>query len=160
MRIHRGSAIGVVIVASSAMVATALAVTPKKATKFKGTASGKVTFASGPFTAKDALSFKTSSSGKAIDGFTFKDTVCDFSKSGMAEAPTIKVSGGKFSIKNAKTKSGPDSTEDGHKAYWDVTLSGKFTSATKASGKLNYTAKETGNSSSCGPIKMSFTATG
>jgi hypothetical protein len=141
------------------MVATALAVSPKGATKFTGTAKGKVTFAT-TFTGKDPLSFKTSSSGKAIDGFTFKDTVCDFSKTGMAQVATIKVSDGKFSITNAKTKAAPDSTADGHKAYWLVTVSGKFTSATKASGKLTYTAKVAGTKSSCGPIKMTFTATG
>jgi hypothetical protein len=141
------------------LVASALAVTPKKSTKFKGTAKGTVTFAT-TFTGKDPLSFKTSSNAKALDGFTFKDTVCDFSANEQAQVGTVKVNGAKFSLSNHKTKSGPDSTKDSHTAYWVVSVSGKFTSATKATGSLTYTQKENGTASHCGPIKMSFTATG
>jgi hypothetical protein len=159
MRNIRGIAVGFASLMLVVMVATALAVSPKGGAKFTGTAKGKITFAT-TFTAKDPLSFKTSRSGKAIGAFTFKDTVCDFSKTGMAEVATVKVSDGKFSITNAKTKLGPELTGGGHSAYWLVTVSGKFTSATKASGKLTYTAKVAGTKSSCGPIKMTFTATG
>jgi hypothetical protein len=158
MRTHRGTA-GAVVILMLVVAATALAVTPKTGAKFSGTAKGKVTFATS-FTAKDPLSFKTSSNGKAIDGFTFKDTVCDFAKSGQAPVGTIKVSGGKFSASNLKTKQVATSTGGG-KAYWIVTVNGKFTSPTKASGKLTYTQKGTKPAgSSCGPIKLSFTATG
>lgn len=143
------------------LVASALGVTPKKSTKFKGTAKGKVSFVAGnSFTAKDALSFKTSSNDKALAGFTFKDAVCSFAKSPQAQVGTIKVTGAKFSVSNHKTKSVPDSTEDGHTAYWVVSVSGKFTSATKATGSLTYTQKENGTASHCGPIKLTFTATG
>jgi hypothetical protein len=142
------------------VAATALAVTPKKGAKFSGTAKGTVTLATS-FTAKDPLSFKISSNGKALDGFTFKDTICDFAKSGQAPVGTIKVSGGKFSVSNLKTKQVAPSLGGGGKAYWIVTVSGKFTSPTKASGKLTYTEKGTKPAgSSCGPIKLSFTATG
>jgi hypothetical protein len=41
-----------------------------------------------------------------------------------------------------------------------VTVKGKFTSPTKASGKLTYTQKGTDPAgSSCGPFTLSFTAT-
>ena len=139
------------------VAAAALAVTPKKGAKFTGTAKGTVTFATS-FTAKDPLSFKTSSSGKALSDFTFKDTICDFAKVSQARSGTIKVSGGKFSVSKLKTKSVPDSTDSG-KAYWIVTVSGKFTSPTKATGKLTYTEKGTPVGSSCGPFTLSFTAT-
>jgi len=157
MRSHRGT-VGVVAILMLVVAATALAVTPKKGAKFTGTAKGTVMFATS-FTAKDPLSFKTSSSGKALDGFTFKDTVCDFATSGQAPVGTIKVSGGKFSVSNLKTKQVGTSTSG--KAYWIVTVNGKFTSPTKASGKLTYTQKGIKPAgSSCGPIKLSFTATG
>lgn len=156
MRTHRGI-VGVVVVLMLVVAATALAVTPKKGAKFSGTAKGTVTFATS-FTAKDPLSFKTSSNGKAIDDFTFKDTICDFAKVSQAAVGTIKVSNGKFSVSKLKTKSVANSTDSG-KAYWIVTVSGKFTSPTTATGKLTYTEKGTPVGSSCGPIKLSFTAT-
>src|ERR1700722_4412536 len=111
MRTHRGI-VGVVVTLMLVIAAPALAVTPKKGAKFSGTAKGTVMFATS-FTAKDPLSFKTSSNGKAIDGFTFKDTVCVFAKSGRAPVGKIKVSGGKFSVSNLKTKQVAPSTGGG-----------------------------------------------
>jgi len=156
MRIHRGKAAAVALLLLAVMAATALAVAPKKGAKFKGTASGKVTFTN-TFTAKDPLSFKIASSGKEITGFTFKDTVCDFAKSPNAPVGTIKIKGGKFSLSNARTKQVATLTDSG-KAYWVLTVKGNFVSATEAGGTLTYTEHETTPASSCGPFKFAFTA--
>jgi hypothetical protein len=155
MRIHRGKAVVGALLLLIVMAATALAVVPKKGAKFKGTASGKVTFTN-TFTAKDPLSFKVSSSGSALTGFTFKDSVCDLALSPNASVGTIKVSGGKFSVSNVHTKKVATLSGGSTRAYWIVSVKGKFTSATEASGTLTYTQKATHGS--CGPFKFAFTA--
>jgi hypothetical protein len=158
----RGRACGAIaVVGVLALGATALAVAPAKSHTFKGTASGRVTFAT-TFTAKDALHFMTSRNGEELTSFTYTDTVCALASTEVMKVGSIKVvSNGKFSIAKHKAPALSDKLKDGGKVVTTTTITGKFVSARKATGTLDYTQAETLNgkpTSHCGPITLSFTA--
>lgn len=156
MPVSRRTATALTLLASLALAATALAVTPKKGAKFKGTATGTVEFATS-FTAKDPLSFTVSSSSKKLTSVAYTDSVCDLAASKLIEVGTVKVTGGRFSVSKLKSAPEGDTTKDGGTVVTTTSISGRFTSAKKATGTLEYSQKQSGSSTaSCGPIKLKF----
>ena len=154
---YRRTAGVMALTASLSLAATALASNPEKSAKFKGMASGKVEFATS-FTAKDPFAFMVSSNSKKLVSVAYTDSVCDLASSKVVKVGTIKVaSGGKFSVSKLKSAPESDSLEDGATVVTTTSISGKFTSAKKATGTLEYSQKQSGSSSaSCGPIKLKF----
>jgi hypothetical protein len=140
------------------LIAVAFASNPAKSSKFKGTASGSVTFAT-TFTAKDPLTFKTSRSGMEVLSFAYTDTVCDLAASDHVAVGTIKISGGKFSLSGHKSAPVADSLQDGGTVVTTTSVKGTFVSPKSVSGTLEYRQKQSGApGASCGPIKLSFRA--
>ncbi len=160
MRTHRRTAGAMALLASVSLTATALAASPTKGARFKGTASGRVQFATS-FIAKDPLSFAASSDGKALLSFDYTDNVCDLASSKVIKLGTVKLVNGRFSVSGHKSAPETDALGDGGTVLTTTKLSGRFVSATKATGTLEYTQKKSGGSTgSCGPIKLAFIATG
>lgn len=157
----RRAAVTIAICGSLALAASAMAANPAKNTRFRGTATGTVRFATS-FTAKDPLAFSTVGSTSILEGFMYTDTACGLASSKVVDVGTVRVRhGGTFSVSGAKSGPANDATEDGGKVYTTTTISGKFTSAHTATGTLEYTQRVTGATpASCGPIKLKFTATG
>jgi hypothetical protein len=154
MEIHHRTAGAVVLAGLLSVTAAAFAASPDKGAKFTGTASGRVTFATS-FIAKDPLSYAVSANGHKVLNFKYTDKVCDFS-SGPVKVGAINVAAdGKFSV--SKRKSPPETGPTGSKARTTTTITGKFLTAKKARGTLDYTQKATNGR--CGPIKLKFTAT-
>jgi hypothetical protein len=163
MRVRRRTAGALAILASLSVAAAALAASPTKGARFKGTAKGRLSFQPGnSFLGKDPLSFTTSSSGSQLLSFTYTDRVCGLALSHVVHVGTIKVgAGGKFSVSKRKSARVPDAVKDGGTVVTTTTIrAGKFVSAKKATGTLEYTQNEKGGPASrCGPIKLKFTAT-
>lgn len=159
MQTHRRSAALLALLTSLIAPAGAFAANPAKNARFKGTASGTVQFAAS-FTAKDPLSFKIASGGKDLLSFAYTDNVCGLASSKLVSLPTIKLSpSGTFSLSKRKSAPEPDSLKDGGTILTTTTLSGRFTSAKRATGTLEYTQQGSGApASKCGPIKLKFTA--
>ena len=156
MLAHRRAIATLALLSSLSLAATALAATPQKHAKFKGTASGTVKFATS-FTAKDPLSFTVTGNSKQLSSVSYTDSVCDLGASKVVKLGTLKVIGGKFSVSKLKSAPEGDALEDGGTIVTMTTISGKFTSAKKATGTLEYSQNASGSSSaSCGPIKLKF----
>jgi hypothetical protein len=147
------------LLVSLSSAAVALAASPMKGAKFTGAATGQVQLATS-FAVKDPLSFATSSDGKQLSGFSYIDNVCDLAASKLVKPGTIKVgAGGKFALSKKKSAPEKDSLEDGGTVVTTSTLSGKFVSAGKATGTLEYTQAQSGSATAhCGPIKLKFAA--
>ena len=158
MQTRRAVAV-IALLASLSFAAAALAASPKKGAHFTGTATGQVKFATS-FAAKDPLSFATSSNGKQLSGFAYTDNACGLGASKHIALGTIELGvGGKFSLSKKKSAPEKDATEDGGTVVTTSTLSGRFVSAGKATGTLEYTQTQSGASTAhCGPIKLQFTA--
>jgi hypothetical protein len=154
----RRTAVALALLGSLSLTAGALAATPKKGSKFKGTASGTIKFATS-FTAKDPLSFTVSGNSKKLTSVAYTDSVCGLAASKLVKLGSIQVNAaGKFSASKVKSAALPDSLEDGGTVVTTTTISGKFTSAKKATGTLEYAQKQSGSATaSCGPIKLKFT---
>lgn len=159
MKAYRVSAQLVAVALSLTIVGSALAARPASSAKFKGSATGSVTFAT-TFKATDPLGFTASSSGKELLSFTYTDNVCDLASSKEIAVGAVKVAAnGTFSVAAFKSAPESDALEDGQKVVTTTTISGRFVSATKATGTLTYTQKENNTPAShCGPITLSFTA--
>jgi hypothetical protein len=154
MKTHRRTAGAVVLAGLLSVTAAAFAASPDKGAQFKGTASGRVTFATS-FTAKDPLSYAVSTNGKKLLNLKYTDKVCGFS-SVPVKVGTISVSAdGKFSVSKRKSAREPEPTSG--TARTTTTITGKFLTAKKAKGTLDYSQK--GTNGRCGPIKLKFTAT-
>jgi hypothetical protein len=94
--------------------------------------------------------------------FTYTDNVCGLALSHVVHVGTIKLgAGGKFSVSKRKSARVPDAVKDGGTVVTTTTIgAGKFVSAKKATGTLEYTQNEKGGPAArCGPIKLKFTAT-
>jgi hypothetical protein len=114
------------------------------------------------FTAKDPVSFTTSSTGSQLLNFVYTDNVCGLAASHVVHVGTITVSpAGKFSVSKRKSAPVPDVTHDGGKTVTTTTIGGgMFVSAKKATGTLEYSEKVTGAAPvHCKPIKLKFTVT-
>lgn len=158
-RARRLSTRAVVVLASLSIASGAFAASPAENTKFAGTATGKVTFAT-TFTGKDPLTFATSGTTE-LKGLAFTDNVCGLPSSKTVTVGTVKLAaGGKFSVVGRASAPLPDATMDGHKVVTTTTISGTFVTPTKAQGTLEYTQTEPGTPTKCGPITLKFTATG
>jgi hypothetical protein len=159
MQTRRAVAVIALLASLSFAAATALAASPKKGAHFTGTATGQVKFATS-FAAKDPLSFAILSNGKQLSGFAYTDNACGLGASKLIELGTIELgAGGRFSLSKKKSAPEKDATEDGGTVVTTSTLSGRFVSAAKATGTLEYTQTQSGASTAhCGPIKLKFTA--
>lgn len=178
MRFHRNlvaAALAALIVL--AVAAVALAASPKKGARFKGTLSSSA----GPLKYgkySDPMSFKVSSSGIQILGFKWGTLGCFGSGGPVKSNPytskyathhfgTISVSsGGSFSAPATKS-SYKLSGGSGKSKFTSITtttasLTGLFTSSKKAAGTIVFRQKDVynGKSSSCGPSTLNFTAKG
>ncbi|MEA2198257.1 MAG: hypothetical protein QOJ25_2308 [Solirubrobacteraceae bacterium] len=164
------------------MAAVAVAAAPRKGAKFKGTLltykSGKFSgpVVSGKFHAP--VSFKVSSTGTRVLVFKYGYTGC-FGSGGFGthnpytfpgEIKTfgpISVSAtGSFSAPATKVSHTTTGTNAGTKFTSTLSttssLTGRFTSATKASGTITFTQKSIyngGKPGTCGPVSLTFSAT-
>ncbi len=154
MEIHRRTAGAVVLAGLLSVTAAAFAASPDKGAKFKGTASGRVTFATS-FIGKDPLTFTVSSNGKKLLNLKYTETICGFSSVPVKVGTISVAANGKFSV--SKRKSPSETGPTGAKARTTTTITGKFLTSKKAKGTLDYTQKATNGH--CGPIKLKFTAT-
>lgn len=159
MKTYRVSAQLVALAVSLTIVGSALAARPAGSAKFKGSATGSVTFAT-TFKATDPLGFTASSNGQELLSFSYTDNVCDLASSKDVSVGTVKVAAnGTFSVAALKSAPESDAVADGKKVVTTTTISGKFVSPTKATGTLSYTQKENNTPAShCGPITLNFSA--
>jgi hypothetical protein len=147
--------------------AVALAAAPKIG-KYTGTTNApKVNGYSAP------VSFTVSKNGKQLQKLQYADEGCIPSmtkptgnpyKQPLAKLGTIAVSGGKFSVKNVKTSSSSNIPTGGTlTTITSSSVTGKFASATKASGSITFEQTESGPGGfthSCAkPATRKFTAT-
>lgn len=169
-----GAALAVLIIV--AVAATALAASPKKGAKFKGTLSYSGTeIKIGKFVAP--LSFKVSSSGTQVLSFKYGDLGC-FGYGGIGTKNPFKFPGvikrfGAISV-TASGRFSAGATKSTYKAsggtgkskYSDSTtttssLTGRFTSAKKATGTVTFSQSDIYNGhkpSTCGPVTLTFSA--
>jgi hypothetical protein len=154
MEIHRRTAGVVVLAGLLSVAAAAFAARPDKGAKFKGTASGRVTFATS-FIGKDPLSYTVSANGKKLLNLKYTDRVCDFSSVPVKVGTISVTAAGKFSV--SKRKSPPEPEPTSGTARTTTTITGRFLTARKAKGTLDYTQKATNGR--CGPIRLKFTTT-
>jgi hypothetical protein len=178
MRFHRslaGAALAALIIVVAAAVA--LAASPKKGAKFKGTLStsaGPVKY--GKYS--DPVTFKVSSSGTKLLSFRWGTLGCFGSggpvtsnpylgKYGLHHFGAVSVSaGGSFSVPASKSTY-KVSGGSGKSKYTVITtttssLTGQFASPKRATGTITFSQKEVdnGKSSNCGPAILTFTAKG
>jgi hypothetical protein len=178
MRFHRtlvGAALAALVIL--AVAAVALAASPKKGAKFKGTLSSSA----GPLKYgkySDPVTFKVSSTGTKLLSFRWGTLGCFGSGGPVTSNPylnkyashhfgAISVSaGGSFSAPAMKS-SYKVSGGSGKSKYTSITtttstLVGLFTSSKRASGSITFSQKDVynGKSSSCGPATLTFTAKG
>jgi hypothetical protein len=160
--VSRRATIAVVslLVCLVALVASALAATPKKGAHFTGRLSTP------PISGFHApVTFKVSASGKLLDNFTFgsfgcfgaggfKPGVNPYTGRALIDVGTIKVfTGGKFS----QTK--PASyTVNGQTASFTVTVSGHFSKRTSATGTIRFTEVVGVTPAKCTSATLTFTA--
>ncbi|HEY6395838.1 MAG TPA: hypothetical protein VIX82_00140 [Solirubrobacteraceae bacterium] len=148
------------------VVGSALAAHPKKGKKYSG-----VTSAPALRGFKPPVQFKVSSSGKSILGFKWAGGGC---LGGIDAGPgnpwkdkklnyavgTISVAAdGSFSVMNVKSS---HKFSGGQKTVTTSSVTGSFSTSTKASGSITFKQKSSGGGStpgSCGPKKVKFTAT-
>jgi hypothetical protein len=179
MRFHRsfaGAVLAALIVL--AVTAVALAASPKKGAKFKGTLSSSV----GPLTYgkySDPVSFKVSSSGAKVLSFKWGTLGCFgsggpvtsnpyLSKYALKHFGAISISaGGSFSAPATKStykvSGGSGSSKYTSTTTTTSSLTGRFTSPKKASGTIIFsqTSVYNGNKpTACGPSTLTFTAKG
>ncbi|HEY5318703.1 MAG TPA: hypothetical protein VIJ20_12015 [Solirubrobacteraceae bacterium] len=164
-----------------AVAATALGASPKRNGEFKGTLldyrtgnlTGPIKF--GKFRAP--VSFRVSSAGTQLIGFNYGYTGC-FGAGGFGNkdpytfpgeikhfGPISVSAGGSFSAPATKsTDKGSGGT--GKAKFTSVlttmsSLTGKFTSVTKASGTIVFTQRDVyngGKPTTCGPVSLTFAA--
>jgi hypothetical protein len=160
-----------------AVTATALAASPKKSAKFKGTLSYHGTqITVGNFSAP--VSFKVSSSGKKVLSFKYGDLGC-FGYGGLGTKNPFTLPGvtkrfGAMSVSSSGRFSAP-ATKSTHKASGGTgknkfttaitttsSLTGRFASAKKATGTITFSQSDVtngGKPSTCGPVTLAFSAT-
>jgi hypothetical protein len=178
MRFHRslpGAALAALIVL--AVAAVALAASPKKGAKFKGTLSNSA----GPLKYgkySDPMSFKVSSSGTKLLSFKWGTLGCFGSGGPVTSNPYLSKYAahhfGAISVSASGSFSAPATKStykvsggSGKSKYTSITtttssLTGQFTSSKRASGTITFSQKDVynGRSSSCGPATLTFTAKG
>jgi hypothetical protein len=165
----------------AAVAATALAASPKKGAKFKGTL---IDFKTGTDTGpikygkfRAPVSFKVSSSGTQILGFNYGYSGC-FGAGGFGNRNpytfrgeikrfgSIAVSAtGSFSAPATKSidkaSGGTGKAKFTSKVTTTSSLTGKFSSPTKASGSIVFTQQDIyngGKPTTCGPVTLTFSA--
>jgi hypothetical protein len=160
--------IGALALALSLLLAvSALAAHPKAGKKYSGFISG---FVDHGF--KQPVSFKVSSDGKRLLSFQWAGFGC-FGGGGppgvdpfidpfnIHKVATIKVSSsGSFSVKNAKWTATGNALQGTMVTF--STISGRFTTANKATGTITFTQKQQGqtcSSTSHGNPPLKFTVT-
>lgn len=179
MRFHRtlvGAALAALIIL--AVAAVALAASPKKGAKFKGTLSSSA----GPLKYgkySDPVTFKVSSSGTKLLSFTWGTLGCFGSGGPVTSNPylskyasqhfgAISVSAsGSFSAP-AKKSTYKVSGGSGSSKYTSITtttssLTGRFTRPKVASGTITFSQSAVYNGhkpTTCGPSVLTFTAKG
>lgn len=135
-------------------VGVALAAKPK----------GNYTFSAASSTSSPSMYFKTSSNGKKLTDFYPGDAIrCGtgvggFGGIGTSAPKTIKVSKkGTFKVSAKVIGVGPHP-----KTFGKATITGKFVTSTKATGKItwHYDEKDKGKSTACWGVSKSYTATG
>lgn len=159
-----------------AVAATALAASPKKGAKFKGTLAYSGTQVKvGKFSAP--VSFKVSSSGKKVLGFKYGDLGC-FGYGGLGTKNPFTLPGvtkhfgaiavsssGRFSASATKSTHKSSGGTGKNKYNDSVTttssLTGRFTGAKKATGTITFSQTDIYNGhkpATCGPVTLTFSA--
>lgn len=159
-----------------AVAATALAASPKKGARFKGTLAYSGTqIKIGKFSAP--VSFKVSSSGKQVLSFKYGDLGCfgygGFGTKNPFTFPGVIKHFGARSVSSSGAFSAP-ATKSTYKAsggtgkskFHDSTtttssLSGRFTSAKRATGTITFSQSDVYNGhkpTTCGPVTLTFSA--
>lgn len=162
LRPHQGRvpiAIALIVLLTTAV---ALAAAPKTGMYTGTTNAPKVNGYSAP------VSFTVSENGKQLQKFQYADEGCIPSmtkptgnpyKQPLAKLGMIAVSGGKFSVMNVNTTSSGGTLT----TVTTSSVTGKFTSATKATGTITLDQTESGpggfNHSCAKPATRKFTAT-
>jgi len=162
----RGRAVGAfvgLLVGALALAGAAFAAKPAHGAHFSGhTSANPIVGFRAPVT------FTVSSDGRALKGFSFGSFGCfgaggfrpgvnPYTGSSIIHVGTVKVAAtGRFSVAGAVAS---DSV-DGQTTTTTITVNGRFTKPTLATGSITYNQKLTATfSSSCGPSTLTFTAT-
>jgi hypothetical protein len=150
------------LVCAAAFAAVAFAAKPAHGAKFSGRTS---TQAINGFFAP--VKFTVSHDGKSLTGFTFGSLGCQgaggfqpgvspYKNGSIIHVGTVKVSSkGSMSVSGAKSKF----SIQGQVTTTTVAITGHFTKSKAATGTITFSQKFSGTlDSSCGPAKISFTA--
>lgn len=153
-------AVGALLTGALALGATALAATPKKGARFSGHLSTPPVEGF-----KAPVKFRVDPSGKLLDNFTFGTFGCfgaggfrpgvnPYTGDSLINAGAIKLAhNGSFS----QTKLAGYSVR-GQQTTFNVKVSGRFSSRSRASGTIVFTESGGGGSGKCTSSTLSFTA--
>lgn len=177
MKLHRRlGGVALAVLAILLLAAVALAATPKKGAKFKGTiGTASSSYGSAPYKYGKYLSpvsFEVSKSGKRVSGFRYGYLSCSGGSGGPVTSnpytgayATKKVGvasiapGGTFAVSGSKAVY---KTTGSYATTYTTTsaVSGKFTSAKKATGTITLTQATlyNGKTTNCGPVTLTWSA--